>query len=144
MSTTENADSHDHADHEHDHGGTGKYWLVFAALCGLTLCSFLTYFEMWHNTIPVSVSRAFMMAVSCSKALLVMAFFMHLIWEANWKWVLTVPAAMMSIFLVCMLIPDIGYRTSHYSSHRWNHTPEPIEQETHPVDSAHAAPQPGH
>ncbi|UUO08055.1 cytochrome C oxidase subunit IV family protein [Blastopirellula sp. J2-11] len=146
MSPTEHAESHHEAghDHEHEHGGTGKYWAVFLALCVLTGCSFLTYFEMWHNAIPVSVSRAFMMAVSCSKALLVMAFFMHLIWEANWKWVLTVPAAMMSLFLVCMLIPDIGYRTYHYSSHRWNHTPEPIEQEAHPVEGATAVPQPGH
>lgn len=142
MSTTEHA-QHEHGHHD-GHGGTGKYWGVFLALCLLTLCSFLTYFEMWHQAIPVSVSRAFMVAVSCSKALLVMCFFMHLIWEANWKWVLTVPAAMMAIFLVCMLIPDIGMRTYHYSSHRWNHTPQPIEQSAPPAAGPHATPQPGH
>ena len=32
-------------------------------------------------------------------------------WEANWKYVLTIPASMMSIFLVLMLVPDIGRRT---------------------------------
>ncbi|TWT39695.1 cytochrome C oxidase subunit IV family protein [Blastopirellula retiformator] len=144
MSSTGHADEHHEAAHDHGHGGTGKYWLVFLALCLLTLCSFLTYFEMWHNAIPVNVSRAFMMAVSVSKALLVMCFFMHLIWEANWKWVLTVPAAMMAVFLVCMLIPDIGYRTDYYSSHRWNHTPQPIEPNLHPSGDARPAAQPGH
>ena len=58
--------------------------------------SFLTYFDFWREHVPVEVSRAFMMAVSCTKAMLVIMFFMHLKWEANWKWVLTVPASVMS------------------------------------------------
>ena len=37
-----------------------------------------------------------------------MLFFMHLIWEANWKYVLTFPAALMCVFLVLMLVPDVG------------------------------------
>ncbi|MEX0795051.1 MAG: cytochrome C oxidase subunit IV family protein [Pirellulaceae bacterium] len=128
--------AHGHDDHHggDDHGGNGKYWVVFVLLCLLTTCSFLTYFEWWEEAIPVSVSRAFMMAVSCGKALLVMLFFMHLIWEANWKWVLTVPAGMMSIFLMCMLIPDIGLRTNHYSNQRWLHAPQPVIEH---VDSDH-------
>ena len=51
-----------------------------------------------------------MMAISCTKAMLVIMFFMHLLWEANWKWVLTIPATFMSIFLMLMLVPDIGWR----------------------------------
>jgi cytochrome c oxidase subunit 4 len=118
--------AHKPTDHHDDHGGNGKYWVVFVLLCLLTTCSFFTYFDWWDQAIPTSVSRAFMMAVSCGKALLVMLFFMHLIWEANWKWVLTVPAGMMSIFLMCMLIPDVGYRTHHYNSSRWLHAPQPV------------------
>ena len=34
---------------------------------------------------------AFMMAVSCTKAMLVILFFMHVKYEANWKYVLTIP-----------------------------------------------------
>ncbi len=34
-----------------------------------------------------------MMAVSCTKAMLVILFFMHVLYEANWKFVLTIPAA---------------------------------------------------
>src|SRR3972149_3872176 len=98
------------ADHpnDHSHGGIGQYLAVFAALCVLTGMSFFTYSSYW----PFSkeVAWAFMMAVSCTKAMLVIMFFMHLLWEADWKWVLTIPASGMSIFLLLMLIPDIGMR----------------------------------
>jgi len=62
-----------------------------------------------------------MMGVSCVKAMLVILFFMHLLWEANWKYVLTIPAGMMSVFLVCMLVPDIGMRVSRYAEERIIH-----------------------
>ena len=99
----------DHPD-DHSHGGLGQYLAVFAALCVLTGMSFFTYSSYW----PFSkeVAWAFMMAVSCTKAMLVIMFFMHLLWEANWKWVLTIPASGMSIFLLLMLIPDVGMRTT--------------------------------
>jgi cytochrome c oxidase subunit 4 len=109
-----------------EHGGLRKYVLVFVALCVLTTLSFLTYFDFWRETFSVPVSRALMMAVSCGKALLVMLFFMHLLWEANWKYVLTFPAMMMSIFLMCMLVPDVGMRTRHYTENRWLHAAAPI------------------
>ncbi|MBI1247172.1 hypothetical protein GC197_04930 [bacterium] len=122
-------EQHLHNDEElHATYGNTKYYVVFVALCLLTLCSFLTYFQWWDTHIPSNVSMAFMMAVSCAKALLVMLFFMHLLWEANWKWILTVPASMMSVFLLCMLIPDIGYRAEHYSNARWLHAPVPNEE----------------
>ena len=54
--------------------------------------------------------------------MLVITFFMHMYWEANWKYVLTIPAAMMSVFLICMLVPDIGYRTRHYDPNTCNST----------------------
>jgi cytochrome c oxidase subunit 4 len=118
-------DSHD----EISHGGIGKYLAVFAALCALTMCSFLTYFDFWRNNVSSDASRALMMAVSCTKAMLVIMFFMHLLWEANWKWVLTIPASFMSIFLMLMLVPDIGWRQnngySHYSEERLLFAPDP-------------------
>ncbi len=102
--------------HDHGHGGVGKYLMVFLALCVLTVISFVVANSSLMNT--PSVGWAIMMAVSCAKALLVIAFFMHLIWEANWKYVLTIPASIMSVFLVLMLVPDIGFRTRHYSVDR--------------------------
>ena len=84
--------------------------LVFVALVRAHVRSFLTYFEFWREHVPSRPACAFMMAVSCTKAMLVIMFFMHLLWEANWKWVLTIPATFMSIFLMLMLVPDIGWR----------------------------------
>ena len=101
---------HSHDDHHEAHGGTGLYLGVFFGLCVLTTFSFLTYFPFWRENVPVGVSRAFMMAVSCTKAMLVIMFFMHLTWEANWQWVLTVPASVMSALLILALVPDVGLR----------------------------------
>jgi cytochrome c oxidase subunit IV len=110
-----------------EHGGVGKYIAVFFALCCLTTASFFTYSSYW----PFSkeVAWAFMLAVSCTKAMLVIMFFMHLYWEANWKWVLTIPASFMSIFLMLMLIPDVGMRQNNgyerYSWERWVYAANP-------------------
>jgi len=101
-------DSHDHG----DHGGIGKYVQIFLILCVLTGASFFTYSDLWPFHDHPSVGWAFMMAVSCTKALLVMLFFMHLKWEADWKYVLTIPASVMSVFLVLALVPDIGRRVN--------------------------------
>jgi cytochrome c oxidase subunit 4 len=107
------------------HGGLGVYVMVFLALCVLTLVSFLVGNSSVLRENAPGVMWAAMMAVSCAKAMLVMLFFMHLKWEANWKYVLTIPASMMSLFLVLMLVPDIGRRTRHYSDDRWLYAAEP-------------------
>lgn len=103
---------------DHHAGSTKTYLLVFGALCVLTSASFLTYTDFWDNNFSPQAGWAFMMAISCTKAMLVILFFMHLLHEANWKYVLTIPSAFMSIFLVCMLIPDVGMRDGWISSER--------------------------
>jgi hypothetical protein len=45
---------------------------------------------------------------------------MHLLTEANWKYVLTIPASMMSALLVLALVPDVGLRTRRYAEERWS------------------------
>jgi cytochrome c oxidase subunit IV len=130
---SEHEHAHDHVAHEADevpgHGGIGKYIAVFVALCVLTGASFLTYAPFWREHVPTEASRFMMMAVSCTKAMLVVMFFMHLLWEANWKYVLTVPASFMSIFLMLMLVPDIGWRRDNgfakYSHERLIYAAEP-------------------
>lgn len=107
--------SHGHdAAHGHDDGGhhIGQYVKVFLALCVLTMASFFTYSDYWPFHATPAVGWAFMMCVSCCKALLVMLFFMHLKYEADWKYVLTIPASIMSIFLALALVPDIGMRVN--------------------------------
>jgi cytochrome c oxidase subunit 4 len=95
-----------------DHGthGTWKYIQVFIALSVLTSASFFTYSSYWPYHDTPAVGWTFMMAVSCSKALLVMLFFMHLKYEASWKYVLTIPASVMAIFLMLALVPDVKWR----------------------------------
>lgn len=97
---------------EHSHGGLGKYFVVFVLLCLLTAASFLTFTSAWpwKGDAFRHITWSFMLAVSCTKAMLVILFFMHVKYEANWKYVLTIPAGMMSVFLVLMLIPDVGLR----------------------------------
>jgi cytochrome c oxidase subunit 4 len=94
------------------------------ALCFLTGCSFFTTSKYWPFHDTPTIGWAFMMAVSCTKALLVMLFFMHLLWEANWKYVLTIPSLFMSIFLICMLVPDVGLRQRNFSEERLVFTAE--------------------
>ena len=121
-------DGHGHGagdGHDHGHGGVGKYVLVFIALCVLTAISFAVGNSHSLRENAPGVMWAAMMAVSCMKAMLVILFFMHMLWEANWKYVLTIPASMMSIFLLLMLIPDIGRRTNRYAEERWLYAAQP-------------------
>lgn len=130
--------NHGHADHGHGgghaegefgHGGVGKYIAVFVGLCVLTALSFGIANSPLKNT--PEVTWVMMMAVSCAKAMLVILFFMHLKWEANWKYVLTIPASIMSIFLVLMLVPDVGLRFRHYTEERRLHAAEPNSAADH-------------
>lgn len=121
-----------HAEEPHDsheqHGGLRVYAAVFVALCVLTSMSFFTVSEFWPWRDEPQVGWAFMMAVSCTKALLVVLFFMHVLWEANWKYVLTIPAAMMAIFLAIMLVPDIGFRSRMVSQERLLYMARPSDE----------------
>jgi len=138
---------HSHGGDGHDdHGSIGKYIQVFLFLCVLTGASFFTYSTYWPFHATPSVGWAFMMAVSCTKALLVMLFFMHLKWEADWKYVLTIPASVMSVFLVLALVPDIGRRVNGlypYSGERLpyvadQHDVDALVNASKPADGAHA------
>src|SRR3972149_9615260 len=87
---------HAAAAHAHEsHDGIAQYIYVFLALCFLTTASFFTYSDYWPFHDQPKIGWAFMMAVSCTKAMLVILFFMHVKYEASWKYVLTIPAAFM-------------------------------------------------
>jgi cytochrome c oxidase subunit 4 len=126
--TSSSADYSNHAEADPmgaEHDRLSLYLAVFVALCVLTACSFWTYSDLWPSALEApAIKRAFMLAVSCTKAMLVILFFMHLKWEANWKWVLTIPALMMSIFLMLVLVPDIGLRMRHASLERLEYAAE--------------------
>ncbi len=129
----------DATDQEHGHAGIGKYIAVFVALCVLTAISFAVGNSHTLRENSPGTMWAMMMAVSCAKAMLVILFFMHLMWEANWKYVLTIPASMMSIFLLLMLVPDIGRRTARYAEERWLYAAQPVEPATPVGDNVEPA-----
>ena len=110
-------DGHDAHGHD-DHGGLAIYIYVFLALCILTGASFFTYSSYWPFHETPQIGWTFMMAVSCTKAMLVILFFMHVKYEANWKYVLTIPCAFMGIFLMLALVPDVGMRNRYASPER--------------------------
>jgi cytochrome c oxidase subunit 4 len=107
------------------HQGLAKYIYVFIALCVLTGCSFFTQSAYWPFHDTPRVGWAFMMAVSCTKALLVVLFFMHVKYEAGWKYALTLPAGFMAVFLTLMLVPDIGMRNQSASSESRYYSADP-------------------
>src|SRR3984893_5649955 len=117
--------AHATAEAHDDHGGIAKYIYVFLALCVLTGASFFTYSSYWPFHDQPKIGWTFMMAVSCTKAMLVILFFMHVKYEANWKYVLTIPAAFMSIFLILALVPDVGLRGHWVSEERQLYMAEP-------------------
>lgn len=133
------AEIHEH----HAPGGLMKYLAVFVALCALTGVSYAVgNSQTLRENSPV-VMWAMMMAVSCAKAMLVILCFMHLWWEANWKYVLTIPASMMSMFLLLMLIPDIGRRVEKYAEERWFQAPIPQVHTAHKQTAHDHAPAEG-
>jgi len=102
---------------DHTHVNRTKLFVViFAILLGLTILSFGVANSSLMDQ-PVRGWTA-MLVISVAKARLVIVFFMHLKWESNWKFVLPIPAAVMSALLVLVLIPDIGNRTKSYSNDR--------------------------
>lgn len=128
---------------EHGHGGSIRtYVMVALALVFLTACSYWTYTPFWPFGDNLAIKRTWMMAVSCTKAMLVILFFMHLKWEANWKWVLTVPASMMSLLLILALVPDVGLRMRGANRDRLTHAAElPKPDVAQKPDATHNPPK---
>ena len=118
------------------HGSLRGYVMVFLGLLLLTGISFAVANSPIMNNAVLGWS--IMMAVSVAKALLVALFFMHLIHERAWKYVLTIPAMIMAVILVTMLVPDIGMRTNMYSDYRAANAPAAQSSEQPATDTAPA------
>lgn len=98
---------------------TAQYVLIFGVLVALTAVICLPILVPGLE-LPVFARRLFLLAVAVVQGLLVVLFYMHLKWEANWKYVLTIPSLFMSLCLVVGLIPDIGLRRNAYAEERRN------------------------
>jgi|GEM_PF-887940 len=82
-----------------------NYLAVFIALCVFTAMSVV--FDTFRPD-SKAVLAVLVLAVAVAKALCVMAFFMHLKFERNWKYVLLAPTTILAIGIPLALLPDVG------------------------------------
>ena len=108
----------------HDSAPHVNYMYIFYALCGLTLLSVLA--DVLGKGQGKVLIGSIVLIVACCKAAFVMMYFMHLKFEAAWKYALLAPTIILAGFLMIALIPDIGL---HYYA---NVVPQTMERETAP------------
>jgi cytochrome c oxidase subunit 4 len=106
---------HPHGSHEHPQAHGHAHPPYFAVFIGLIVCTVLS---VLIDLLPakgslVMIVGAAVLAVAATKAMLVMAYFMHLKFEGPWKFVLLAPTTVLALFLMVALMPDIGL---HYYS----------------------------
>ncbi len=127
-------DASTHDDHGHDAHHV-NYLMIFVALCVFTLISITTEIVPFPNHASLVVT---VFAVSCAKAFCVLAFFMHLKFEGNWKYLLLAPTTVLAVGLPIALLPDVGvhyyttdvpqnddYARMHAEEHLESHGEEP-------------------
>ncbi len=86
-----------------------NYFLIFMALCVCTALSWLADEAGGRGFIDSKrLIAVLVLAIAAAKALFVMAFFMHLKFEGNWKFVLLMPTFILACGLPLALAPDVG------------------------------------
>ena len=98
--------------HESDsqHGPNVKaYLVIFGALAGFTLVSFLANYAAHPEQAWLSSYQAFaiIMIVAVVKAVLVAMFFMHLKWDWPRVYFMIVPVLILGVMMMLVLLPDI-------------------------------------
>jgi cytochrome c oxidase subunit 4 len=127
----------------HAHGASFRQYIyVFIALCVLTSASFFTNSSYWPWRDSPHLTWSFMIAVSITKALLVVLVFMHVLYEASWKYVLTIPCIAMALFLGLMLVPDIGLRNQSADEYTLEHMAHPPSVQQRLREAAAKSPLP--
>jgi len=104
----DNTHAPSHAGHD-AHAGPdfALYIKIFAALCVLTLMSFLSNLIVNRGmNLPV-LSMIIIMLVSVAKATLVAMIFMHLKWDWSKVYFLMVPVVIMGVMMIIVFLPDI-------------------------------------
>lgn len=91
--------------HEEGHHGptVQNYMVVFGALAGLTLISFIVNWALGRNV----ASMLIILGVGVIKALLVGAYFMHLKWDWSRLYYLIFPTFILGAMMMMVLLPDI-------------------------------------
>ena len=101
-----------HAEADHGHGPSHppvNYFFVFTALCVCTVLSYLL--DEGKSVLGRTLMITGVMTIAVCKATFVMMYFMHLRFEAAWKYILLAPTAVLAMALPFTLAPDIAF---HY------------------------------
>ncbi len=97
--------------HGHGHAGPNVrvYLIIFAALTVFTLVSFVANYAAHEDVRWISVETAFIiiLGVAVVKAVLVAAFFMHLMWDWGRVYFMIVPVLVLGTMMMVVLLPDI-------------------------------------
>lgn len=82
------------------------YLRVFLALLVLTMVEYL-YAKLFADS-PAFLLIAGLVVIAVVKAALVGMFFMHLLFEGRWKYLMLIPTTFLAVVTVAGLIPDIA------------------------------------
>ena len=94
---------------EAEHTSPVKLYLrVFFALLILTVLEY--YYAQWFAEASFAVLVGGLMLLAVIKASLVGLFFMHLLFEGRWKYMMLIPTAFLACVAVFALVPDIAMR----------------------------------
>ncbi|RUL87193.1 cytochrome C oxidase subunit IV family protein [Tautonia sociabilis] len=84
------------------------YLRVFLALLALTVAEYL-YARLLTDA-PAALLIGGLLVLAVIKAGLVGLFFMHLLFEGRWKYLVLVPTTFLASVTVLGLVPDLAYR----------------------------------
>ncbi len=110
--------STDHV-HEH-HGPTVKmYWAIFGALCVLTVATVVAAkidfaHVVGNEQLGGFVNNLVALGIACTKAALVVLFFMHVKYESKLVGLAVVASVIWLLFLILITISDYLTRTSNW------------------------------
>src|SRR5262249_10206215 len=102
-----------------DHGGHAgpdikTYLVIFGALSGFTLVSFVANFFAIHGYISHFFSFVIILTVAIVKATLVAMYFMHLKFEWGKLYFLIFPVLILAVMMALVFLPDIVLAWHHY------------------------------
>jgi caa(3)-type oxidase subunit IV len=92
---------------DHDGPSLKTYQIIFGALLGFTLISFVANELVRHQVISTGMSFTIIMGVAVCKATLVGAYFMHLVLDWGKVMMMILPALILGPMLMIVLLPDI-------------------------------------
>lgn len=102
-------EAHNTASHGHAEVKVKTYMVIFGALCGFTLISFVANYAAHPDVgwITRYTSFAIILGVAVAKATLVAMYFMHLLFDWGKVFIMIVPALVLGPMLMIVLLPDI-------------------------------------